>query len=82
LWKDKWLPNPTTYIIQSPLRVLEENVKVEEIIDAQSRTWKNDLIEDVFLDYEAQIIKGISLSPVPTKDRLIWRCTTNGQFFV
>lgn len=33
IWKDKWLPTPTTYSVQSPIRILDEDARVLELID-------------------------------------------------
>ena len=82
IWGDRWIPTPTTFMIQSPIRGLEENDKVEVLINHNSRSWKSTFIDDIFLPHEAQVIKSIPLSPIPTKDKLVWRCTPNGQFSV
>jgi hypothetical protein len=47
-----------------------------------ARRWKGNLTDEVFLDHEAQVIKDIPLSPVPTKHKLIWRCIPHGQFTI
>jgi hypothetical protein len=40
IWKDKWLPTHTFFAIQSPRKILGEDVIVVEIIDKDKR-WLN-----------------------------------------
>jgi len=72
---DKWLPIPTTYVIQTPRRILAKQARAEEVIDPGT-------IQAVFKEVEAQIISNIPLSSLQPKDRLIWRGTTSGKFTV
>lgn len=40
------------------------------------------MLAEIFQEDKAKIISNIPLSPLQPKDRMIWRCTTNGQFSV
>jgi hypothetical protein len=82
VWRDKWLSKPTTYKVQSPRKILDNNARVSELIDQDTKRWKEDLIAEIFLEDEAKVIKSIPLSPFPSEDRLIWRGTKNGIFSV
>ena len=33
IWKDKWIPRPSTFMVQSQPNLLDENAKVCELID-------------------------------------------------
>jgi hypothetical protein len=79
---DKWLPIPTTYVIQTPRRILAKQARAEEVIDPGTKSWNLALIQAVFKEVEAQIISNIPLSSLQPKDRLIWRGTTSGKFTV
>lgn len=58
-------------MIQSPIGVLGENAKVEDLVDNSSRSWKTDLVDEIFFEHEAKIIKGIPLSPIVAEDKMI-----------
>jgi hypothetical protein len=82
IWGDRWIPNPTTYMIQSPRRVLGRQARVSELIDQDTRQWKGNLVSEIFLEEEAKVTKSLPISSITTKDKLIWRCTKNGIFSV
>lgn len=39
IWGSKWLPTPSSFAIQSPVSLLTEDSKVEELIVKQKREW-------------------------------------------
>ena len=41
IWKDKWIPNPSTYQIISPRTLLPEDATVNVLIDADHGTWRS-----------------------------------------
>jgi hypothetical protein len=82
VWGDKWLPNPTSYSVQSPRLNRSENMRVSSLIDKDLKQWNNALITSIFLPEEVSAITNIPLSPFLPRDRLIWRCTKNGDFTV
>ena len=55
IWEDKWLPTPTTYKVISPPRPFDDFPMVSALIDHETR-WKVELIQDVFLPFEADIV--------------------------
>jgi ribosomal protein L37AE/L43A len=61
---------------------LLENSLVSALIDWDTKKWNRSLIEQYFLEEEREIILNIPLSPLLPKDKLIWRCTKNGDFSV
>ena len=80
IWKDKWIPNPSTYQIISPRTLLPEDATVNVLIDADHGTWRSDLVRELFLNFEADIILSIPLSTRMPRDKLVWAATPNGKF--
>ena len=71
VWSDKWLPSTSTYKVVSPRLFLSADTKVCELIDQESTQWKAQVIDALFLPYEAECIKSIPLSIQPPDDRII-----------
>jgi len=82
IWGDRWLPNPSTFVIQTPCRILSVDVTVSNLIDPDTKSWNSSLISDIFMEEEAQLICNIPLSPLQSPDKMIWRCTKNDHFSV
>jgi hypothetical protein len=82
IWGDKWIPRPTSFTVQSPCRILEENATVNQLIDAGSGEWNKALVQEVFVEQEAGIICNIPISRYQNGDKLIWRATPTGTFTV
>ncbi|XP_042988728.1 uncharacterized protein LOC122316263 [Carya illinoinensis] len=82
IWKDKWIPRPTSFKVQSLVRVLDENSKVCSQIDQQRGEWKEGLIHETFNPEESEMISRIPISITNANDNLIWRCTKDGSFSV
>jgi len=40
IWGNKWLPTPSSFAVQSPMKVLTENATVSELIDPYTK-WRN-----------------------------------------
>ena len=72
IWQQCWLPRklPT----QQPTCPLEsfENHTVDSLIDSNTRIWNEELIDGLFVEEDAKLIKKISLSRVATEDTLYW----------
>ena len=82
IWLDKWLPSPSTYKVSSPISILPQDARFETLIDLETRIWKSELVQQVFLPHEADIICGIALSASLPADKKIWAPTMNGLFSV
>ena len=82
IWGDKWLPSSTTYKAASPRQFLHQDTRVSELIDQNAASWKAQVLDALFLPYEAEVIKGIPLSSRLPADKLIWAETPNGKFNV
>ena len=53
---------------------------VDKLINEDSRTWDEDVINGLFVPEEADLIKSILLSRFPTEDRLFWLWTQTGKY--
>jgi ribonuclease HI len=80
IWKDRWIPKPSTYLIQSPCQILTEEARVSELM--ANNNWNIPLIRSIFWEDEAEIICSLPLSRYWSKDKLIWKGTKNGEFTV
>lgn len=40
IWHDKWLPYPTSYMIQSGVKMLDTKAKEEALIYLVTKSWK------------------------------------------
>jgi hypothetical protein len=82
IWGDQWLPKPSTFSVHSPRMHLPADSKVCDLIDRDTKRWNTSIIENNFLEEERETILNIPLSPFMPNDKLIWRCTKNGEFSV
>ena len=82
IWKDSWLPNHASFKICSPPVVLASEARVSELIDTETKSWKRDLIRNVFSPFEAKQILNIPLSWRLPEDKRIWHWEKNGRYSV
>ena len=82
VWQDKWLPQGFTYNVTSPRLFLSVDTRVAGLIDSNTAKWKNEVLDSLFLPYEADLIKSIPLSANLPEDKLFWAVTNNGIFIV
>jgi hypothetical protein len=48
IWKDKWIPNPSTFRIVTPPNILSPNATVKELFEPNLKGWNIPLLEDIF----------------------------------
>ena len=82
IWKDKWLPSPSTYEVVSLVNNIPEDSRIAELIDEEKGAWQTDLVCNVFLPHEADLIYGIALCTNLPEDKQVWALTNNGLFSV
>uniref|UniRef100_A0A2N9FN80 Protein kinase domain-containing protein n=1 Tax=Fagus sylvatica TaxID=28930 RepID=A0A2N9FN80_FAGSY len=82
IWGDRWLPAPHHHSITSPRCTNQSISQVAHLIDPQSRTWKEELIREIFLPHDAAAILGVPLSLRHQNDSLVWGGTKNGVYAV
>ena len=71
IWKDKWVPNPSTFKIFSPPTLLDLDAKICDLVDTNSKWWNFPLLESLFSSDEVKKIKEIPLSSTNQEDMLI-----------
>lgn len=82
IWGLKWLSTPSTFSIQSPIFVFQEDAKVEQLIDKPKGEWNEGMIREIFSEEEVAQILIIRLSRGQAQDKLIWGPSKNGTFSV
>lgn len=80
IWDHKWLPSPSSFFVQSPVKTLDQGAKVQELIDPFSGDWNHNLINHIFNPMEATFICSLPLYRNNVVDQLIWRPSPNGHF--
>ena len=45
IWKDRWIPKPITYSVQTLCRILSVDATVNELFDPNTRGWNRDLLK-------------------------------------
>jgi hypothetical protein len=78
IWKEKWIPTPSTHRVTSPPTFLDCNSTVCALIDEHTKRWDTQLLEELFINEEAKVIQSIPLSCTHQEDIQIWRGTKNG----
>ena len=82
VWGDNWLPNPGCPKIITPMTEGCGINTVGDLIDQENRTWKEELIDRTFYDFEASTIKSIPLCQSLQEDVLIWPFNPGGVYSV
>ena len=77
IWQDFWLPRQSNpQVLSPPIDSLSE-AKVDILIDESNRQWNHGLIDGIFTEEEAALIKSMTLSWVVQKDIIFWPHTNN-----
>lgn len=82
IWGDKWVPIPSSYKIYYIHELTSPEERVSMLIDKDLTRWERNKLEDLFAVEEFEAIVCIPLSCTNQEDRMIWRGSTNGIFFV
>jgi hypothetical protein len=82
IWRDRWVPVANGGLIQSPVRILEGDAKVSELLDRNTNWWNYSLVHEVFSVEEAELICSIPVCPSGGEDRLIWQHNKTGEYTV
>jgi hypothetical protein len=67
-------------MVQSPIRILEQEARVGELIDVEKKWWNIPLIEDIFMKEEVEVICNMPICLGGRPDRMVWAGTKNGAF--
>ncbi|XP_042980012.1 uncharacterized protein LOC122310200 [Carya illinoinensis] len=52
IWVDKWVPRLSSYMIQSPVSVLDKEASVDQLINPGTMQWNLDLVHSIFSEEE------------------------------
>jgi len=80
--QDKWVHSHHTHKIQAPVRILNAEATVNELIDQTQNWWNVPLLEQIFPSEIAELICNMAICPQLQRDRLTWEGTTTGSFTV
>ncbi|KAL8153365.1 LOW QUALITY PROTEIN: hypothetical protein V2J09_011125 [Rumex salicifolius] len=72
VWRDRWIRenNSREPITKAP--PAQSDMRVSKLIDQHTRSWKADLVIELFLPFEARRVKSIPLSCLRCPDKKIW----------
>lgn len=62
IWGDNWILTPTTFHVQSTIKILDSKNKVANLVNLETKTWDGQLISHIFTKDKATTISKISLS--------------------
>ena len=82
VWRDKWVPRPSTYKVLTPEKQTSKDALVCELINRASNEWDIDVLCQWFLPKDRDVILGIPLSTTSTSDRLVWAENKSRKFIV
>lgn len=82
IWGSKWLPTQLSFSVQSPVSILREDSKVDELIDKHNRVWDEGRIRAIFSCEEDEQILNIPLCKGNALDKLVWGPSKKGAFTV
>lgn len=82
IWGDCWVPNNHSGKIQTLRGAGQDIRKVCQLIDPNSKSWNEPLIRSIFIPMDVGKILQIPLPATPTRDKIIWKDSVNGQYSV
>lgn len=80
VWQHHWLPRKHPPLLCSPVVEGFENATMDLLIDAETRTWNEELVDGLFAPEEAELIKRIPLARGSAEDILFWPHSSNGRY--
>ena len=82
VWLDAWLPSLEHPQIQSHIVEGFEDIKVKDLIDPETHSWDDNLIQGLFNNHEVNLIKSIPLCTTTVADTLTWPFNASGSYTV
>ncbi|KAL0358068.1 UNVERIFIED_CONTAM: putative ribonuclease H protein [Sesamum calycinum] len=82
VWDDKWITRPTTFQPITPKNGLCPGLRVADLIDEATRSWKTEHIDNLFWHDDAAVIKAIPIGCFSSLDTQVWHYNKNGSFNV
>ncbi|KAK4394097.1 hypothetical protein Sango_1880500 [Sesamum angolense] len=68
VWDDKWIPRPTTFQPITPKNRLCPGLRVADLIDEATRSWKTEQIDNLFWHDDAAVITTIPIGRFSSPD--------------
>lgn len=82
IWGDKWLPNPSSYMVQSPEKIVDGAARVRDLFYQDVHGWNLRLLTQIFNAEEVQVIQSVPISFTKQPDTQVWRGTRTGLFTI
>ncbi|KAJ8430789.1 hypothetical protein Cgig2_003231 [Carnegiea gigantea] len=82
IWDNRWLPRPNYFRPITSHKEAFTCSKVSDLIDHNNVCWRESLVRDIFLLYDAGCILSIPLCSSSSEDKLIWHYHTQSIFSV
>ena len=79
-WADFWLPRQQAPQVLSPCIESLADAKVEILIDEEARQWNHEVIDGIFTQEDADLIKHLPLARMASEDSLFWPFSRNGIY--
>lgn len=72
VWKHNWIPSSTNFKPFVIKTIEFPDLKVENFIDNQSKTWNMDVIQNILHPIDIRGITQIEIPIEETEDKMIW----------
>ncbi|KAG6721291.1 hypothetical protein I3842_03G106200 [Carya illinoinensis] len=82
IWTDKWIPSLPSGSVASPREMDCWCEMVSDLINPSQRSWKKELLQEMFSEPEIQGITSIPISLGGREDKMFWSFTANGMYTV
>ena len=78
--QQRWLPRKHPMFLPTcPLESFENHI-IDSLIDPSTRRWNEEMVDGLFVEEDAKLIKKIPLSRHVTEDTLYWPYSTSGNY--
>lgn len=82
IWGDPWMSTPPSYQVISLRKEGCTIDHVAELIDQPFGQWKEDLVREWLLPFEAKEVLSMPLSSIPFDDTYVWSYDKSGEYTV
>ncbi|CAN1321508.1 Putative ribonuclease H protein At1g65750 [Linum perenne] len=82
VWSDPWLKEEDRRYVISPVRQGLEDLRVSELWIPGTRSWDEELLEELFLPDDVEAILRITPSTEQEHDTMIWHVSQDGEYSV
>lgn len=78
--KDPWLRQKANFVVEDSHRYAGRSELVSTLVDADTRSWRVNIIQHLFLEEDALAIVNTPIPQREVKDRVAWVSTKTGQY--